>query len=110
MAVGRPRDRQKEMFWRGTVRRQAGSGLSVRAWCERHELREATFYWWRAELARRDDGAVTFVPVRITADATTGGAGRIEIELSGGRRITVIGRVDRGALADVLAVVEERAC
>jgi len=39
------RDSKKEAFWRRRVRGQAGSGVSVRAWCERHDLREPTLYW-----------------------------------------------------------------
>ena len=54
MALGKLRDPKKESFWRRMVRRQAGSALSVRGWCAKHDLREATFYWWRAELAWRD--------------------------------------------------------
>jgi hypothetical protein len=68
MALGKPRDPSKESFWRRMIRRQADSPLSVGAWCERHALREATFYWWRAELARRDAGLSAFVPVRVMED------------------------------------------
>jgi hypothetical protein len=43
------------------------------------------------------------VPVRVAEDAPAGG--RIEIVLSGGRRVHVAAPVDRRALADVLAVL-----
>jgi transposase len=113
MAFGKPRDPRKELLWRRMVRRQAGSGLSIRAWCEKHALREATFYWWRAELGRRDaaDGESVraeqpaFVPVHVTDDVSVGAEARIEIVLSGGRRVLVRGRVDRQMLADVLSVM-----
>ena len=114
------RDVKKEAFWRRMVRGRAGSGLSVRAWCRRHGLRETGFYWWRAELARRDAAAATFMPVRIVEPppADEGGVGgRIEIVLAGDRQVRVIGPVDRQALTDVLAVLmnsaggrEARAC
>jgi len=75
-------DRSKEEFWRRMIGRQAGSGLSVRAWCGRLDVSEASFYWWRRRLARRGGAGPTtvrraqpsrarapqFVPVRITAD------------------------------------------
>ena len=48
------RDRKKEAKWRRVVAGQPGSGLSVRAYCFRHGVKEPAFYWWRAELARRD--------------------------------------------------------
>jgi hypothetical protein len=109
------RDRKKEAFWQRTIRRQPSSGTSVRAWCRKHALRESSFYWWRTQLARRDAQAPGLVPVRVTADrsatdaldlpAGIGPASRIEIVLPRGRRVQVIGPVDRQALADVLAVL-----
>lgn len=109
------RDRKKEAFWRQTIRRQPSSGLSVRAWCRKQALRESSFYWWRMQLVRRDAKAAALVPVRLTADrsatdaselsAVNGSQSRIEIVLQRGRRVHVIGPVDRQALADVLAVL-----
>ena len=51
---GPQRSSAKEHFWRELIAGQAASGLSVRAWCLRHEVSEASFYAWRRELARRD--------------------------------------------------------
>ena len=48
------RDPKKEASWRRQIRRQARSGVTVRAWCLAHQVSEATFHWWRRELARRD--------------------------------------------------------
>ncbi len=53
MTLRRQRDLKKEEFWRRMLRREAGSGLSVRAWCLKHNLQPSAFYWWRRELARR---------------------------------------------------------
>jgi len=53
------RDQSKADYWQRMIRRQASSGLSVRAWCGRHDLSEASFYWWRRRLARRDAVART---------------------------------------------------
>jgi len=110
------RDVSKERFWLDTIRGQPGSGLSIRGYCRRRRLRESAFYFWRKELARRGVSTATqaaFVPVRITGEqpAASGApagstpTGRIEIVLSGGRQVHLIGRVDRQALADVLAVL-----
>ena len=114
------RDRSKEAFWRRMIQRQAGSGLSVRAWCSRHDVPEASFYWWRRRLAtsgraarkagRCKNGTPQFIPVRITADdadAANGRPGGIEILLPGNQRVRVLGAVDRQALADVLAVLRD---
>jgi hypothetical protein len=106
------RDPKKEAFWRSMVRGQAGSGLSVRAWCRKHHLNEAGFYAWRKELARREAERCepAFVPVRVTEDAPAVASGPIEIVLTSGRRVRVSGPVDRQMLADVLAVLEEGGC
>jgi len=112
MPSGAVRDLKKERYWRKIVRGQAVSGLSVRAWCRTHGEKEAAFYWWRRELARRDAASSepTFVPVCVTGDAPTDTDGGIEILLAGGRRVRVRGRVDRQMLSDVLTVLEGRAC
>lgn len=44
---------QRELKWRERLRRQAGSGLSVRAFCERESIASWAFYQWRARLAKR---------------------------------------------------------
>jgi len=54
MAKHRMRNAKKESFWRSVLRRQASSGMSIRAWCRQEELSEAGFHWWRRELARRE--------------------------------------------------------
>ena len=125
------RDGTKAAYWRRMIRRQGGSGLSVRAWCGRHHVSEASFYWWRRRLARNgssalqaggcETGTPRFVPVRVAVDATGAIASRptgvvvshghaspacIEIILRGRRRVRVFGAVGRKALADVLAVLQ----
>lgn len=112
MARASRRDSQKELFWREMVHGQPGSGLSVRAWCRRHALSEPAFYWWRRRLAGPGgaNAAAAFVPVRVSDDGVAAGAGRIEIVLANGRRVHLIGPVDRQALADVLAVLTTEVC
>lgn len=123
MARGLRRDRKRESFWRRMVRGQARSGRSVRAWCLKQHLREPTFYWWRAELARRDAAAPrtiaplarrsrpAFMPVRVAEDSPANSHGSIEIVLGHrGDRVRLSGSVDRQALTDVLAVLEASVC
>ena len=115
MAHGPRRDQKKEEFWRGRLGAQAGSGLSVRAWCRRHGVRESAFYWWRGRLARRAATALpSFAPVQVVADmpsgeAASGAPGRIEVVLPGDRRVHIIGPVDRRVLAEVLAALADSA-
>lgn len=95
------RDPKKEASWRRQVRRQARSGMTVRGWCLDQQVSEATFHWWRRELARRDGelkkstrtgeqkkptraqqrtrpaaSSPAFVPVRVAADDRDDGGGR----------------------------------
>ncbi len=70
MACIMGRDRKKEVFWRRVMGAQPRSGMSVRAWCQEHGLRESSFYGWRRQLALRDEAprATTLVPVRVVAE------------------------------------------
>jgi len=106
------RDLKKEAFWRQVVQEQPRSGLSVQAFCRKRRFNQAGFYWWRAELRRRDAErpVPAFVPVRVTEDGPAVAGGQIEILLAGERRVRVSGPVDRRMLADVLAVLEGAGC
>jgi transposase-like protein len=53
MAKGKERSKSKEAFRRKRVRGHVPSGLSIRAFCRKHAVRESAFYFWRRELAER---------------------------------------------------------
>jgi transposase len=119
MAKSEDRDGRLEARWRRIIGEHAHSGLTIRAFCRRGKLHESAFYFWRRELERRDveqrqteqeqlkrpSAQAAFVPVRVARDVPLEASGRIVIMLSGGRRVHVVGPVDRQALADVLAVL-----
>ena len=60
--ANRSRDAGREGFWRATLKRQAASGLSVRAFCRQHNLAESNFYAWRRTIAERDQEHRTIAP------------------------------------------------
>jgi transposase-like protein len=110
----------KEAFWRDVLRRHAKSGLTIRAFCRRHELGENLFYWWRRELARRDRQETTtksespqghaleeqgsiasFIPVQVIA------AGALELTHPRGCRISIPDGFRAATLRQVLAVLDE---
>jgi hypothetical protein len=66
------RDPKKEAFWRDAIRRQAGSGLSVRVFCRRHRLSEPSLYERRRTFQERDvrrsAAPPAFVPVIVRDD------------------------------------------
>lgn len=48
------RSEEKEKYWREHVSAWRNSGLSVRAYCQQHDVIETSFYAWRRELAIRE--------------------------------------------------------
>ena len=95
-------------------------GATVTAVAKRNDVRANLVFDWRRRFREKDGeaGDGGFVPVIVTptgdaspVDGDFGAApsaGRIEIALPGGVRVTVDGTVDAPALARVLAVVERR--
>jgi len=53
------RDPGREDHWRALVAQWKSSGLSVRTFCSQQRLAEPSFYFWRRELQRRDEKAVS---------------------------------------------------
>src|SRR5271163_3305465 len=92
--MNKQRDPRKERLWRRTLRQWRTSGLSIRAFCQQHDLSEPSFYAWRRILADRDAQPVAFVPLQVlpddppapvTDDATSG----LELLLPSGRVLRI---------------------
>jgi len=115
---GKKRDERLERTWRDRIQRWRSCGGSVREFCRREEVPEASFYHWRREIARRGAERTVkpkrrralFVPVRVMAEAPSAPGGEIAIALTDGRRIHLTPPVDKQALSDILAVMEVRPC
>jgi transposase len=107
MAPTKPRDARKEQQWRRWMHQWQQSGLSVRAFCARHDLAEPSFYGWRRELHRRDAAPTAFVPVRVVPDEEPAAARSVEVLLAGGRRLRVAPGFDPATVRQLLAVLEE---
>ena len=88
MATAKIRIKKREAMWRRLVAGHTSSGMSIRAYCSKMRVKEPAFYWWRAELARRDTAKrkAAFVPVMVKAPVVVGTEG-ISIELRGGRML-----------------------
>jgi hypothetical protein len=102
MATASAGIKKREATWRRVVGGHAKSGMSIRAYCAKHRMKEPAFYWWRAELARRDAAKpkAAFVPVVVQAAEFAGMEG-ISIELRGGRVL----RLPMLAVAQVVELV-----
>jgi transposase-like protein len=105
------RDSRKAQQWRRWIEQQQESGLSVRAFCDRHDLAEPSFYGWRREITRRDAAAGAFLPVSVVGEEAPGPACCFEVVLVGGRTLRVAPGFDAATLRQLLAVLEEvRVC
>lgn len=111
MSTGKPRDPDKERFWRRTLGQRQHSGLGIAELCRQQGLSAANFYAWRRILAQRDLEAVAFVPVRVRtetiADVTDSVATGLELVLKGGRWLRIGPAFDDATLRRVLTVLEE---
>ena len=117
MALGKRPDPRREAWWRRTLARQAGSGLSVRAFCRREGLHESAWYAWRRVIHKRDAEQQTqhdtpgpaFVAVRVGADQRPDDDERIALELRGGRVLRLPISMPPTRLAALLHAIEEAA-
>jgi hypothetical protein len=94
--------------WKELLTEQAGSGLSVAAFCRQHRLTESQFYAWKRRL--RQAAVERFVEVQVVkpaADLLPGRSPAIEIRLGSGRRVFVELGFDAHHLRAVLAALEE---
>jgi hypothetical protein len=75
MPQGKPRDPHKEQHWRQLIERWQRSGLSARAFRQRHHLAVPSFYAWRRRLrqcdglANQKTATVTFLSACSREDA-----------------------------------------
>jgi hypothetical protein len=134
------RDPKKERFWRQIIGHQAKSGQSIRGFCLKRGVSEASFHFWRKELARRDGESrrsrssprqrppsrasgngrklsspgsrqAPFVPVRVAPpEESHACSGAIEIVLPSGHLVRVGPSVDSEALSKVISALEARPC
>jgi transposase-like protein len=107
MAPGKPRDPRKEQLWRRRILLWQRSGLSVRDFCDQHDLNPAGFYRWRRFLRQRETNTPTFLPVRLVPDPEPQPTPCLEILLNGRRRLRVPDGFDPLTLRQLLAVLEE---
>jgi hypothetical protein len=112
------RDLKREQTWRRHVARQRTSGQTIRAYCAAQQVREASFYFWRQVIAKRDreslapsrpaTSAPLFLPVTMidppTAPST---ATPIDIRLAEGHRIRIRAGCDRNLLTVVLTLLRQ---
>lgn len=105
MSLGRTRDARKEQQWRRWIALWQASGLSVAAFCARHNLAQASFYAWRTTLQQRAAEHVPLVPVQLVADAAP--SRPLEVLLPDGPVVRVPPGFDAASLRQLLALLRE---
>jgi transposase len=98
---------------RAIVEEASRTTTSVSDVARRHAIAPALLYRWRRQLAEADAAGEPppprFIPVALPAPVRhERGAGTIEIELVGGRRLRVDATVDVGVLKQIVAALEGR--
>jgi hypothetical protein len=122
----RPADPRKQQHWLQRILRWQGSHLSVRDYCDRLQLSEASFYAWKRTLQQRglladtprigarspraDAPAKTPVFLPVTIPAADMAPGHIDLVLPDGLTVRVAAGFDVGTLRQLLAVLRERPC
>jgi hypothetical protein len=86
--MARPKDPALERAWRERLQRQATSGLSISAFCEREGFSYAAFHAWKRRLMahslRTGPEPPVFVPLQVVPKAPQGHsapAHRVEVDL-----------------------------
>jgi len=120
--ANRNRSAEKEAVWRSLISAQAGSGVSVRQFCLRREVSEASFYAWRRVILQRDaergsaaiaksgdaasDLRPKLIPVTVApADAATASAAPLEIVTPHGLTLRFTAATAPQTIAALIAVL-----
>jgi hypothetical protein len=110
---------ETERLWRDRMRRQAGSGLSIRQFCAQERISPPSFYSWRRRLNEGADAAVgppvakrgrreprmtgEFIPLEVVDTLTAW-----EVVHPRGYRVRVNGEIHAATLQCILGVFDER--
>jgi transposase len=122
--MARQPDASKQQHWLDLMRRWQQSSCSVRAFCVRYGLTQASFYFWRRVLRERGllhesparthttppptSRSTAFVKLRLAGDALRTTA--VEVVLNERRRLRVQPGFDPATLLELVRLLEEPAC
>lgn len=116
------RSAERERYWRGVIKKQRASGLSVAEFCRRNDVADGLFYRWRRRLAELDaqqdsgpkavdrrneadrEAAARFVPIELPPPPVPAG---FEIIRANGLRVLVPAEFEGEALRELLRAIEE---
>ena len=99
---------RKREDWQELISEYKQSGLTVKAFCQKHGVSEALFYSWRKRVAAEDQ------PARFALVATNGVAPGLaappplQLVLAGGERLEIPSGTDEATLRTVLGLLRQR--
>jgi transposase-like protein len=117
--VARHPDASKQDRWLQLMRLWRRSHISVREFCQRHQVSEARFFSWRRVLRERGllDGAISGKPsvgapafVKLTALDAERIVSPVELVLNRGRVLRLRPGFDADMLLELVRLLEEPAC
>lgn len=91
--------------WQQLISEHKQSGLTVKAFCQKHGVSEALFYSWRKRVVVEDQ------PARFALVATNGvapSAPALQLVLTGGERLEIPSGTDEATLRTVLGLLRQR--
>ena len=95
---------ERRRFWRELIAEQEESGLSVRAFCQRHRTSEHSFYQWRKRLAERLPMKFALVETHRVAPAAVAA---VEVIVASCERLRIATGIDALRCGLVLGVLRE---
>jgi transposase-like protein len=93
----------KPEYWRKLIAEQEGGGQKVRPFCRDRGITEASFYYWRKRLRKRESAQFALLETRPTDTGRTSSA--FELVLTNGERLRIGNEVAAATLRMVLEVV-----
>ena len=117
--MARKKTGEAALRWREILKRQAGSGLSVREFCATEGVSQPSFYAWRRKFGERKNNGSRPRGARRAKHAADQGRMFVPLELLGaaqsleiihplGYRVQVGSEVNLVALRQVIQVLDER--
>jgi hypothetical protein len=93
----------KPEYWRKLIAEQESGGQKVGAFCSERGITEASFYYWRKRLRKRESVQFALLETKPTDAGSTTCA--FELVLTSGERLRIGSEVDAAALRTVLEIV-----
>ena len=112
MSKAQKSDTDQRQFWQMAVETFKSSGLSIRQFCEKEGLSEASFYAWRKKMTpdgkcediKPDSGQIEpFIRVSMPSES----ASTLEFVLLSGNTLRIGSGADRQTLNDVITVLRQ---